>query len=252
MDELLLNQDITQILVNSTMTGYTNYVKRRKQDVSELIISRAGTWMKGNYIDDAVAKESEQYGVKHQTKMAGYSWEYLQFDYYDKHTDSINSIIFKNYKTLVNGIHSKNNKLPDYLARDSIGNIDILRKHQNDIQPTNKAIQLELLPPTFNSLSDKEDKILSNNEQHRFYVIGYNLGKDGNIEFLKLLMPNPVTNALVEVEDWTKYIVDAPVQPNPDDLIVLQNEKEVPEGQYDDTSNMNYEVADNSEKKDKQ
>lgn len=62
-------------------------------------------------------------------------------------------------------------------------------------------------------------------------------------------MPNPLTNSLIEVDDWTKYIVDAPIQPSMDDLEVLQSDKNIPESQYDDTANMKYEVADNDSSK---
>lgn len=178
--------------------------------------------------------------------MAGYSWEYLQFNFFDKQLEINKSLIFKNYRTLTRGMHNRNNKLPDYLAKAALGNVDILKRNKEKIHKTGESVQLELLPSVSNNFQKVET--VANNMQSRFYVVGYNLGRDGNIEFLKLLMPNPSTNSLVEIENWTKYIVDAPEQPDVDDLIIFQNEKDIPEGQYDDTSNMKYEVADNKEK----
>ena len=157
----------------------------------------------------------------------------------------MNNVILKNYKTLTNSISNRNNKLPDYLAHDSVGNIDILKEHKEKIHATGQAVQLELLP----QISTSKEK-LSKTNSSRFYVVGYSLGQDGGIESLKLLMPNPVTNSLVEIEDWKEYIAEAPIQPNPDDLNLFQDEKNIPEAQYDDTSNMKYEIADNAEEKD--
>ncbi|EEJ71491.1 hypothetical protein [Lactobacillus ultunensis] len=246
MKELEFNQDISQSFVNGTMAGFTDYVKRRNQDSRDLIVSRGGAWMKGNFIDNAVANEVKKLGnFNYQIKMAGYSWEYLQFSYYDKQSDIVNNVILKNYKTLTNSISNRNNKLPDYLAHDSVGNIDILKEHKEKIHATGQAVQLELLP----QISTSKEK-LSKTNSSRFYVVGYSLGQDGGIESLKLLMPNPVTNSLVEIEDWKEYIAEAPIQPNPDDLNLFQDEKNIPEAQYDDTSNMKYEIADNAEEKD--
>ncbi len=245
MQDLGFTQDVSQIFVNGIMAGFTDYVKRRNQDADSLIVSRAGAWMKGNYIDSAVANEARLNNIGYQAKMAGYSWEYLQFNYYDKQQDVMNNVILKNYKTLVNSINIRNNKLPDYLVHDSVGNIDILKKYEEEIHATNQAVQLELLPSASN---DKE--VLLNSDQRHFYVVGYSLGQDGGIDSLKLLMPNPIKNSLVEVEDWKEYIVDAPIQPNPDDLELLQGDKGIPESQYDDTSNMKYEIANNTEEKD--
>lgn len=249
MQDLNLSQDLAQQFVNGVMKGFTNYVNRRKQDSNDLLISRAGAWMKGNFIDDAVANEVDKLSIDYQIKMAGYSWEYLQFDFFDKFSDTNNSLIVKNYKTLTNGMSDRDNKLPDYLAKDAIGNVDILNKNKEKIRSTGNSIQLELLPTVLDNSENVTAK--SSNYQNRFYVVGYNLGTDGNIELLKLLMPNPSTNSLVEIKDWTEYIVDAPIQPNVDDLTILNSDKDVPEGQYDDSSSMKYEVAnDNTIEKD--
>lgn len=247
MEDLSFTQDLTQQFVNGAMRGFTKYVRRRNKDMNDLLVSRGGAWMKGNFIDDGVAKELAHSDVKHQIKMAGYSWEYLQFNFFDKRLGVNNSLIFKNYRTLTSGMHNRNNKLPDYLAKDALGNVDILKKNEENIHKTGESIQLELLPSVSNNSQKAE--VMVNDTQNRFYVVGYNLGRDGNIEFLKLLMPNPSTNSLVEIENWTKYIVDAPEQPDMDDLSIFQNEKDIPEGQYDDTSNMRYEVVDNNKEK---
>ncbi|AAS08874.1 hypothetical protein [Lactobacillus johnsonii] len=247
MTDLGFTDDMAQQFVNGAMKGFTDYVRRRKEDADKLIVSRGATWMKGNYIDDGVAKELANTGVEYQRKMAGYSWEYLQFNFFDNQSGINNSLIFKNYRTLTSGMRSKSNKLPDYLAKDALVNVDILRKNKEKIHKKGESIQLELLPLAPDYSEQVETQV--NGIQSRFYVVGYQLGNDGNLDTLNLLMPNPSTNSLVEIENWNKYIVDAPIQPQMEDLSIFQNEKDIPEGQYDDTSNMRYEIADNNKEK---
>ena len=246
MTRLDLSQDITQLFVNAAMEGFTHYTERRKQDAEDLTISRAGTWLKGNYIDDAVAKAISRSEINIQRKFAGYSWEYLQFDYYDKAMQVMNSVIFKNYKTLKSSVQKKGNKLPDYLSNDAVGNIKILDRNKDVIRPTDETVQLELFPST---VSDNMRVVDIDN--HHFYIVGYTLGNDKNISSLKLIMPNPNNNALVEVADWTRFIEDAPVQPNEDDLIILQSDKNIPEEQYDSNSTIEYQLVEDSEKQNK-
>lgn len=245
MEDLRLSQDVAQFLTDCTMEGLTQYVKRRKEDSVNMEISRAEAWMKGNFIDNAIAQRAKEQNISFKHKMAGYSWEYLQFDIKDSQTDGMNSIIVKNFKTLKSGIQRKGNKLPDYLLKDSSSNADILRRNEKNIHATQQYAQLELLP-TIGSAENLDDS--SAEKENKFYVVGYTLGTDKNIETLKLLMPNPITQALVEVDDWTKYIVDAPIQPSIDDLSVLQSDMNIPESQYDDTANMKYEIANNTSK----
>lgn len=57
MTDLGFTDDMAQQFVNGAMKGFTDYVRRRKEDADKLIVSRGATWMKGNYIDDGVAKE---------------------------------------------------------------------------------------------------------------------------------------------------------------------------------------------------
>lgn len=250
MTELKLSQDIAQFFVNNTMKGYANYTRRRKQDAENMIVSRAGAWLKGNFIDTAIAKASATANISYQKRFAGYSWEYLQFNFYDKSTDSVNSIILKNYKTLKSSIKGRKNKLPDYLAQDSIGNVDILDENRDIIHSTGEAVQLELFPHT-TLINSKNVEFKNKADNHRFYVVGYTLDSEKNISSLKLIMPNPKNNALVEVADWTKYIEEVPIQPDIDDLLVLQSDKNIPEEQYDDNSNMKYQIADDSQEQDK-
>lgn len=247
MEELRLSQDIAQFITDGTMEGLTQYVKRRKEDARNMEISRAGAWLKGNYIDSAIARKRDELGIAVQHKMAGYSWEYLQFDIADTQNGSA-SIIVKNFQTLNNSINTRKNKLPDYLAKDSSVNIDILKKNQDNFHKTEKYAQLELLP-VMDVNADLKTSANQFDDNSKFYVVGYTLGNDKNINDLKLFMPNPLTNSLIEVDDWTKYIVDAPIQPSMDDLEVLQSDKNIPESQYDDTANMKYEVADNDSSK---
>lgn len=249
MTELDLPQDVAQMFVNGTMEGFTHYTERRRQDANELTISRAGAWLKGNYIDDAVAKGISNSDIRFQKKFAGYSWEYLQFDYCDKATQVVNSVILKNYKTLKSSVQKKGNKLPDYLSNDAIGNIKILSKNKDLIRPTDETVQLELFPST---ISDSIKAVDGNADDHHFYIVGYTLGKDKNISSLKLIMPNPQNNTLVEVADWTQFIEEAPVQPSEDDLVILQDDKNIPEEQYDNNSTIEYQIAEDSEKQNKQ
>ncbi|MEH6944893.1 hypothetical protein, partial [Bacillus sp. JJ722] len=191
------------------------------------VISSAYAWVKGNHIEDSIAKICSNKGIEYIPSKAGYAWGYLQFS--NKDTRSL--FIIKNKSSLGRNISSIKNVTADennYLVELSNINSDLdislfeSEKTKNTqlsfFEQTVDLFHVEDLLSEINRLKEAYD---------RFYVISYEIEDMSKmISEIKLLLPSPGLVNTYEVDDWTHFIKDSSVEINDEDLESIKNDTE--------------------------
>lgn len=209
MKEFNFSKELNHGIVDGLMEGYRDYLEIRREKARELLVSGAYAWVKGNHIDDQVARSCKQYGVENKLSKAGLTWQYLQFQHKDEKTLFIvKNARYFNEEQVSNGRDASGNarrgrmSYMENLMRINAG-VDFSKVRT--VRPGD-SIQLELLEE--NILSEKENLEIAKIETSfdRFYIITYEIDESQLIGRISLFMPNPSDNKAYFVDDLTSYI----------------------------------------------
>jgi hypothetical protein len=234
--ELSLPTDIKQEIVTGILKGYKDYLGVRQDAQQRLRVSAAYAWVRGNHVDSAVDVEVEgDEGVDSSVKKAGYTWEYIQFQYNPEDADSRALIIIKAANNLNKAFKldakAKNNNSDNYLYRLSTIN-DSLASHGALDGKEKGSIQLDLFNREEQDLSETEISGFD-----RFYVVTYEVDAESKmISNVSLTMPNAQNMTITLIEDLTDMIANSGVEISDEDVRVIKNER-IPEAQFSDSDN---------------
>lgn len=209
MSDYKLSTELSQNIVDGLMAGYRDYIEVRREKARTMKISSAYAWVKGNHIDDQIAKTCEPYGVKSKVAKAGLTWHYLQFMQPEEKV----LFIVKNAKyfnedqvDIGKNIHgnTKGRKLA-YMEPLLEINRGIDFSKVQTVNP-NGSVQLELFDDFY--VNDGVEKEVSElvKVYDRFYIITYAIDESQLISRISLFLPNPIDKKAYPVDDLTHYI----------------------------------------------
>ncbi|MDF7682282.1 hypothetical protein PT287_01935 [Lactobacillus sp. ESL0679] len=243
MTDLKLHENINRLIVDGIQQGYKDYLEVRRSAVEkyDLKVSSAYSWIKGNHIDSSVNKEcSNNEMFSSEVKIAGTSWEYIQF--YLKNLSEKYMLIIKNSSIkdkIFNGKvdkKKKNNYLYGYAGINNKFNDDIRNKEK---LPHNTFIQMTI--PEFADDSDKNKAEEDLKNYDRFYVVTYEIDKNTQrIKRITLCMPSQEM-VLHEIDDLTPLIANSKVIINDDELEIAKDDKFPNEEYPEQISTFGYE-----------
>ncbi|WP_375200628.1 hypothetical protein [Bacillus sp. RS11] len=209
MENYKLEDELNQKIVDGLMEGYREYLEVRREKSRSMKVSSAYAWVKGNHIDDQVAKSCESYGVKSKLAKAGLTWQYLQFNQDEEKI----MFIMKNAKYFneeqvdqgkdAKGV-TRSTKM-SYMTKLMEINLDV---DFGNIETENASdsVQLELIEEHFWGKLDTTEIEKTNSKYDRFYIITYEIDENQLISKISLLMPNPVNNKAYLIDDLIKYV----------------------------------------------
>ncbi|MCH6268880.1 hypothetical protein [Neobacillus citreus] len=247
MKKYQLNKDVSQRIVDGILQGYKNYIQERTEKNTQMKISTAYAWVKGNHIDDQTATICEEVGIKYSKAKAGYTWGYLQFTNLDENT----MFIIKNSK------YFNEENFPGGTAftgrkRRSLNNENYLKKLSKINQDIDFPAELtlfidDMLPRTMTLFDDSVMKSLEDNDVSKlqadfdkFYIITYETDQFNMVSSIKVWMPNPINNKAYLVEDLTDYIGSSTIDITDLDTSVLEND--YLDFDYDSPTALDYDI----------
>ncbi len=235
-------EDFAQEIVSGILQGYKEYLYVRKEKKTELEISTAYAWVKGNHIEDAVSQRVPDFGVTYHHSKAGYAWGYLQFNQEDE------KILF----IIKNGM-KHGSKLPstkkksietNYLAKLAEINKNADFNKGNKESGYSEQLSFDDFPLDDKDLEQEVNDLATQHD--RFFIVSYSTDENKMISDIELLMPNPYEKILYKIEDWTQYIELSDIHIESEEVEVVKNEKEP---QQPNQSVYEYDIEDLSEEK---
>ncbi|MBV6738701.1 hypothetical protein V7Z92_26790 [Priestia megaterium] len=226
MDGYKFSEELSQHIVDGILKGYKSYLAERKEKKEQMTISSAYAWVKGNHIEDAVTQECKRTGITYRASKAGYTWGYLQFSNLE---DKVLFVI-KNGSSIgkrLNTLKNKDNVEQNYLTKLSHINsgINFEKKEKNKVDEEQMTLQLfESFLPSNEQMNVEVEEM--NKEFNRFYIISYAIDEAKMISDINLFLPNPETLEILKVDNWNKYMEISNIKLQPEELEIVQNEKE--------------------------
>ncbi|HEO5093958.1 TPA: hypothetical protein VA241_000489 [Streptococcus agalactiae] len=210
----LFNKVEAQEIVNNIIMGYNNYLQMRIEKKEEMSVSTGFAWTKSNYIDDAFDKSQSKFLKRDALKKAGESWEYLQFCADTKFGKTL--ILFKGESRSKQVFGKSSRTKSSYLYENASINKEIVKTYSGDKDAKEITIQLDLFTEDFKSKFDC------------FLMISYepNQSERRLLKSVKVLLPDPISDKLLDIQDLSTYISSSPIQPieDPKNIIPTLNE----------------------------
>ncbi|WP_242258276.1 hypothetical protein [Streptococcus thoraltensis] len=215
----LFKGEEAQEIVNNIILGYNNYLQMRIEKKEEMAVSTGFAWTKSNYIDDAFDKSQSKFFNKNALKKAGESWEYLEF-YADTEFGKT-LILFKGESRSKQVFGKSSRTKSSYLYENASINREIVNIYSRNEEAKEITIQLDL----FNDdLFSEEFKSKFN----CFLMITYEPDQSERryLKSVKVLLPDPISDKLLEIQDLSAYILSSPIEPieDPKNIIATINE----------------------------
>lgn len=233
MNDYKFDKELNLRLVKGIESGYSDYAEVRKEKRNELHVSGAYAWVKGNHIEDRVARELEGIGIGFKKEKAGYTWEYLSFSESEKK----HLILIKN-ANIIKG-KSTNPELDisnseNYLVEKSKINTEI---NFDEVRGSKQGIlqfpDLEIHPKS----TEIEDVEELKKQYTHFYILTYTVDADSRMLMdIDLWMPQVVEDSKVEmvkIDSLTEYLDETGDHVNIDAIKELVH---VPEEEYSGTA----------------
>lgn len=221
LEKYRLSSKVNQAIVDGILQGYKNYLIERREKKQSMHISDAYAWVRGNHIDDQVARECKELNIKFEKAKAGYSWGYLQY----KLEDEKRMFIVKSgrYFNKENYLKKNNNESKaSYL--DTLAKInDKIKFPENLIQEDDDLNQIQVTlfaEEVMRNLDESEEKKLKD-EFDAFYIVIFEVDKHHVISKIQLLLPNPSNKRSYVIEDLTELISKSSVTFTNEDYEVL-------------------------------
>ncbi|AIW12461.1 hypothetical protein [Streptococcus pyogenes] len=215
----LFNVDEAQEIVNNIILGYNNYLQMRIEKKEEMSVSTGFAWTKSNYIDDAFDKSQSKFLKRYALKKAGESWEYLEF--YADTAFGKTLILFKGESRSKQVFGKSSRTKSSYLYKNASINKEIVKTISGDTEAKEITIQLDLF----------DDELFSEDFKSKFdcfLMIAYepNQSERRLLKSVKVLLPDPISDKLLDIQDLSAYISSSPIQPieDPKNIIPTLNE----------------------------
>ncbi|RWR12187.1 hypothetical protein QNH23_13845 [Siminovitchia fortis] len=237
MTDYKFDDELNISLVRGIERGYSDYAEVRMKKRDELLVSAAYAWVKGNHIEDQVAREVQNKGLGFKKEKAGYTWEYLSFN--DPKKKSL--LLIKN-ADIIKGKKST----PVLDAKTSDNYLVELSKINGDIDfgkiTGSEQGSLKLFDfPEYRSIDNINIK-----DYNLFYILTYSIDPETKIlSAIDLWMPEYKSGSQVEmakVDSLTKYLGNTGADIN---LGAIEELVNVPEEEFSGTQEeFGYKVVD--------
>ncbi|WP_399629798.1 hypothetical protein [Sporosarcina sp. SG10008] len=200
------SEELNIRLVRGIEQGYSDYAEVRREKRSELLVSSAYAWVKGNHIEDQVARELKVLGIECKREKAGYAWEYLSFNEPKK-----NHLILIKNATVIKGKSTKPildiPNSDNYLVKLSKINSSI----DFDEVKGPKQGTLTFLDLQMPSLSTEDEELEKLKKQYNhFYILTYTIDPGSRMLMdIDLWMPEFISSSRVEmvkIDSLSEYI----------------------------------------------
>ncbi|RKQ11734.1 hypothetical protein D8M05_19375 [Oceanobacillus bengalensis] len=189
LKEFKLAEALNQRIVDGLMEGYREYLEVRREKSRNMKVSGAYAWVKGNHIDDQVAKTCLSYGVESKLAKAGLTWQYLQFQHQDeKILFIVKNARYFNREQVNKGKDAKGNTRNAKLSYME----DLMKINSgidfNHLKTDNSfdTVQLELLEENFLSEEDNIEIAKIESDYDVFYIVTYEIDENQIIVFCNL------------------------------------------------------------------
>lgn len=216
--------DVNRSLVRGIENGYSNYAKERSDKRKSLYVSGAYAWVKGNHIEDQVARELKKLNISYTKEKAGYTWEYLRFNDVDKKTmfliKGANIIKDRAHQSILDTDNPEN-----YLVELSQINSDIDFSEIHGFEQG--TMELFDLP---NMMLDNNKMDALKKEYNKFYILTYNIDIESRmLSRVDLWMPDFQGDCKVEmvkVDSLSEYLGNSGAEINRDAINELSKSPE--------------------------
>lgn len=200
------SEELNMQLVKGIEQGYSDYAEVRREKRSELLVSGAYAWVKGNHIEDQVARELQKIGVHFKQEKAGYTWEYLSFN----EPKENHLILIKNARVLKGKLTSpilNASNAENYLVKLSKINASV----DFDAVKGNKQGTLLFTDLQMPSKSMEDENIEELKKQYKhFYILTYTIDPASRMLMsIDLWMPEFIKDSKVEmvkIDSLTEYL----------------------------------------------
>lgn len=225
MDQYKFSPEHNQMIVDAIVDGYRDYIEHRKNRKSNMKISSAFAWTKGNFIESKLAEECTAHGFTYKKSKAGLTWDYLQFI----HIDS--KVIF----LIKNAAYFNENCFSQARLPNGGGTKGPRRTYLHELSRINTGLSFPASPPLSKRgnhaerieqlslfivdsfLKDELEKFTSTYSQ--FHILTYNIDEAYQISEIKHYLPNPSDNVAYRVEDLSELISGAELTDEDRDVI---------------------------------
>jgi len=211
LEDLKLDEDINRLFVSGLMKGYRDYLQVRVEADNDLEVSNGYAYTRGNHLEDKIAKESTSSKVSFDHANAG-SWKYLQFTVNE--SDKKYLVIVRRSERIIETQKDLKNKESEdqdknWLYKLAMNN-DYLELSKIK---TDESTQMKLFGDNLEEQRAIFKQIQLNFESDEnydgFYILSYEINPSTYIiDDASLLMMDPQTLELVEVESLRSLVVD--------------------------------------------
>lgn len=206
MSDYKFSDELNIRLVKGIEQGYSDYAEVRKEKREELLVSGAYAWVKGNHIENQVARELQEIGIDFKKEKAGYTWEYLSFNEpREKHLFLIRNVSI--IKGKLTNPRLDNSNPENYLVEKSKINSSVdFDEVKGSKQGTLKFLDLGIYPAS----AEDEDIVKLKKQYKHFYILTYSIDPESRMLMaIDLWMPEFIANSKVEmiqIDSLTEYI----------------------------------------------
>lgn len=232
MVDYKFNEDFNKRLVKGIEQGYSGYAEVRREKRKELLVSGAYAWVKGNHIEDQVARELQEIGIEFKEEKAGFAWEYLSFtnpkENYLFLIKNANIVKHKSNIPTLDTPSSDNYLVGLSKINSTVDFGEIKGSHQGTLE----LLDLQTLPK---SIEDESIEELKKQYTH-FYILTYTIDATSRmLSSVDLWMPEFIVNSKVEmvkVDSLTRHLGNTDAEVNFEAIQELLN---LPEEEFSGT-----------------
>ncbi|WP_029265718.1 spr1630 family ClpXP-sensitive toxin [Virgibacillus alimentarius] len=227
MGDFKLSTELNQNIVDGLMEGYREYLEIRREKSRKMKVSGAYAWVKGNHIDDHVARACEPSGVESKLAKAGLTWQYLQFQHHDEKI----LFIIKNARYFHEEQVDRGRDVNGRIRNGKISYMEDLIRINSDIDfsnikthTSNNSVQLDLFEDNLLSEEDNLEIAKIESNYDLFYIVTYEIDEGQLISKISLFMPSPSDNKAYLIDELTPYIKPESIHIDDELKEVLSNE----------------------------
>ncbi|MGR6686347.1 spr1630 family ClpXP-sensitive toxin [Furfurilactobacillus rossiae] len=208
VEDYFISSECAHILVDGALIGNQNYAQMRIRENEQLIVSQGLSWARGNFVDTAIANEitdNPQAGMIYNQAVAGYTWQYLQFQ--TKPED--NSMIIVRPTRSSNIEHGFKMDTKHLINKNSLRLGTINAKYFDDKE--SRVVEQLDLGLTLEDIDTDVTRVLEDGtlkqKFSKFYIFSYSMNEQREIDKAVLYMMNPRLQSLELIQDLSGLII---------------------------------------------
>lgn len=229
MEQYKFNHSDSEMIVNSIVEGYRDYIEHRKDRHEKMIISSAFAWTKGNFIESKIAETSPELNLSYKKSKAGLTWDYLQFI----HDETKKLFLLKNAAYFNENCFSQAvlpNKDVKGSKRTYLHELSKINHGLNFIassQNQHTSEQSEQLSFFVADKQVKDELKQFQSDYNEFHILTYRIDDAFQISEIMHYIPNPENNIAYRVEDLSAYISGSELTDEEREVIAPEQDNDI-------------------------